>query len=85
MLEIITSNLTVDQRKVSFSMVSPYSELANRDVLTFGAQERDTIRILYSKIVYLDKNTGSAVPKTMNSSQIKAFYDFLCGCAFTLS
>ncbi|MFV0571723.1 MAG: recombinase family protein [Xanthomarina gelatinilytica] len=85
MLEIITSNLTVDQRKVSFSMVSPYSELANRDFLEKCVPFPDTHRKLYGKIVYLDKNTGPVVPKPMNSSQIKAFYDFLCGCASTLS
>ena len=32
LLEIITSNLTINQRKVCFSMVSPYSELANRNI-----------------------------------------------------
>lgn len=33
LLQTITSNLTIDQRKVSFSMVSPYSMLSNRDFL----------------------------------------------------
>ena len=79
LLEIITSNLTVDQRKVSFSMVSPYLELANRDFLSLCALKRDTHRTLYGKIVYTDKKTSSIVPKPMNKEQIKNFYEFLCG------
>jgi len=85
LLEIVTSNLTVSKRKVSFTMVSPYSELANRDILDECALKRDTRRTLYSKIVYMDKNTSSIAPKAMNNEQIKDFYKFLCNCSSTLS
>ncbi|WP_051169817.1 recombinase family protein [Mesoflavibacter zeaxanthinifaciens] len=84
LLEIVTSNLTANQRKLSFTMVSPYRELAFRDTLSSSAPERDGQRILYGKIVYSDKNTSSVVPKPMNKEQIKLFYKFLCGCASTL-
>ncbi len=85
LLEIITSNLTIDRRKVSFTMVSPYSELANRGFLDECALKRDTRRTLYGKIVYTDKNTSPIVPKAMSKEQIKDFYNFLCNCASTLS
>lgn len=85
LIEIITSNLTVNRRKVGFAMVSPYSELANRDLLLLSTLNRDTDRTLYGKIVYTDKNTSSIVPKAMNKEQTTKFYKFLCGCAETLS
>lgn len=84
-LEIITSNLTVDRRKVMFSMVSPYRELAFRDLLTLCALKRTTIRKLPSIIAYMDKNTSPVIPKAMNKVQIKEFYDFLIGCSHELS
>lgn len=85
LLEIITSNLTVDQRKVGFSMVSPYGELANRDIFDSCALKRDTTRTQYSKIVYTDKKTSSIIPKPINTAKIKRFYDFLYRCADALS
>jgi len=85
MLEIITSNLTVDQRKVGFTMVSPYLELSNRGLLVVCPLKRDTQRKQYSKIVYIDKRTSSIIPKAMNKEQIGKFYDFLYRCADTLS
>ncbi|NVK52498.1 MAG: recombinase family protein [Flavobacteriaceae bacterium] len=85
LLKIITSNITVNQRKLSFTMVSPFYELANRDILTLCTPNRDNRRMLYRKIVYTDKNTSSIVPKPMNKEQIKIFYQFLINAASTLS
>ncbi|PHS65774.1 MAG: hypothetical protein COB12_06795 [Flavobacterium sp.] len=85
MLEIITSNLTIDRRKVSFSMVSPFGELANRDVFLSCPHSRDTGRTLYGKIVYLNNNTSSVIPKALNDQQLEKFYQFLMNYATTLS
>ncbi len=54
LLEIITSNLTVSERKLSFTMVSLYAELVNRDILYKCALKRNSHQTLYSKIVFTD-------------------------------
>ena len=85
LLEIITSNLTIDRRKVSFSMVSPFRELANRDIFLACPHKRDTRRTLYRKIVYVDKNTSPVIPKALNDEQLKRFYQFLTKSATKLA
>ena len=45
LLEIITSNLVVREKKVMFTMLSPFYEIANRDMLLSSALNRDTQRI----------------------------------------
>jgi DNA invertase Pin-like site-specific DNA recombinase len=84
-LDIVTSNLTASGKRLSFSMVSPYKELANRDILYKCALTRDTQRKLYSKIVYSDINTSPVIPKPMNKKQLRHFYQFLKDCSETLS
>lgn len=84
MLEIISSNLTIDRRKTLFTMVYPYHELANRDILSFGDPEQESNRTLNRVIVYSDKNTSPIIPKPMNKKQVRSFYNFLKKIASTL-
>ena len=84
-LEIISANLTIKGKSAYFETVSPFRELANRDIFSFGGAERDTHRILYRQIVYTNKNTSPIIPKPMNETQCKEFYNFLFSCSETLS
>lgn len=76
-LEKLTSNLTVMGRSVIFSMLSPFQELANRDLLVSGVDSRDNCRTLTSPIIYTDKNTSGVKPKAMNKAQIEQFLNIL--------
>jgi len=84
-LETITSNLTICGRKAMFSMVSPFRELANRDLLSFGGHDRDTNRTLPRKYIYSDINTSPIIPKPLNRQQLKDFFQFLLIKTQTLS
>lgn len=77
LLEIISSNLTIDGRKAIFTMVSPFFELANRDILSLCDPERDTSRTLPCKIIYADKKTSGITPKPLNKKQLEEFFNFL--------
>ena len=77
LLKIIRLNLTVNFKKLEFTTVSPFYELVNRDVLSFGAPDRDTVQTLPRKIVYSDKNTSGIIPKPLNKKQMENFFDFL--------
>lgn len=84
LLNIVSSNLTIDRKKVMFTMVSPFYELANRDVLFKCALYRDTHRTLTPKIIYSDKNTSPIIPKPLNRKQLKEFFQFLLETATSL-
>ena len=77
LLKIIKLNFTIDRKRVVFSMVSPFYELANRDIVPFGAPSRDTVQTLTPKIIYTDKNTSPIIPKPLNRQQLKQFFNFL--------
>lgn len=85
LIKIITSNLTINRRKAIFSMVSPYSELANRDIFSLCAHKRDMNRELYRKYIYSDINTSPVIPKPLNRKQLKVFYEFLLKISTSLS
>jgi len=76
-LRNITSNLTAKGKGVIFSMLSPYGELANRDLFLKCPHLRDELRTMTLKIIYTDKNTSAVVPKAMNKQQCKEFVDNL--------
>ncbi|MCP4181187.1 MAG: recombinase family protein [bacterium] len=75
----ITSNLIVKGKGVVFTMVSPYSELANRDVFLSSALNQDNHRTMTSKIIYMDKNTSGIQPKSLNKEQTEQFFNILLG------
>lgn len=77
-------NLTINQKKLEFTMVSPFYELANRDIVPLGAHDRDTGQTLPCKIVYSDKNTSAIIPKPLNKKQLEHFFDFLLQIAPSL-
>lgn len=77
MLKNITSNLTARGKEVIFSMLSPYYELANRDILLTCTHVRDSSRTLKSQIIYTDKNTSGIQPKPLNKAQTEQFFNIL--------
>ena len=85
LLKIITSNLTINRRRAIFTMVSPYSELGNRDIFSMCAHSNVTNRKLYRKYIYSDINTSPVIPKPLNRKQLKVFYEFLLKISATLS
>jgi DNA invertase Pin-like site-specific DNA recombinase len=81
----ITSNLTIQGKSVTFKMFTPYEELRNRDILTFGAPQRDNQQTMTSQITYTDKNTSGITPKPLNKKQAEQFVDILFSNISSLS
>jgi len=77
MLKNITSNLTAKEKGVIFSMLSPYHELANRDVFLKCPLVRDRVRTMTSQIIYTDKNTSGIQLKPLNKAQTEQFFNIL--------
>lgn len=77
LIKNITSNLTIQGKSVSFSMLSPYEELRNRDILITSCLTRDTQRTMTSQIIYMDKNTSGITPKPLSKKQAEQFVDIL--------
>lgn len=73
----ITSNVVVIEKKVRFTIPSPYCDIANRDVLVSSGDKQDTNRTLTSQITYTDKNTSGIQPKPLNKEQSKQFINLL--------
>ncbi len=81
----ITSNLTVKDKGVVFTMLSPYYELANRDIFLSSALNQDNHRTMTSQIIYTDKNTSGIQPKPFNKEQTEQFFNILLGNISTLN
>lgn len=77
LVKIIYSNFVVNRKKIVFVPLSPYLEIANRDILLKCAHSRDTSRTLSQKFIYTDKNTSSIIPKPLKGKEIKQFAQLL--------
>ncbi|MBN4046966.1 recombinase family protein [Olleya sp. AH-315-K02] len=77
LLENLTSNLQIDGKRVMFSMVPSFYELANRDVLMFGGDNNTTTLNKACTIVYSDKNTSPIVPTPLDETRCKEFFEHL--------
>jgi DNA invertase Pin-like site-specific DNA recombinase len=75
--KIIYSNFEVNQKKIVFIPLSPYLEIANRDILVKCEHYRDVTRTLGQKFIYTDKNTSSIIPKPLKGKQILQFAQLL--------
>lgn len=76
-LKNITSNLLISGKSIYFSMLSPYQELAFRDIFSKCGDSHDTSRTMTSQISYTDKNTSGIQPKALTKKQMKNFIDYL--------
>ena len=77
LLKILTSNLYAKGKSLMFSMLSPFSEIANRDYLLKCGLNRDIHRTMTSQIIYMDKNTSGIEPIPLSKDQIENFSEFL--------
>lgn len=83
LLKTITSNLSVEGKKLYISMRSPFHEIANRTKLQSSPLERDTPRKKDSKIdnpatfIFSDPNTSAIKEAPLNSFQLKGLFETL--------
>jgi len=84
LLQNISPNLTAIGKGVVFTMLSPYYELANRDILLTSALKRDSIRTKTLQIIYTDKNTSGIQPKPLNKAKTEQFFNLLLANQSTL-
>jgi DNA invertase Pin-like site-specific DNA recombinase len=77
LLELLTSNLQIEGRKLVISMVSAFYSLVNRDVLSFGGDDNTSTLKKECTIVYSDINTSPIIPTPLDNAKCKEFLDFL--------
>ena len=77
LLEIITSNCSVSGRKLSITMVSPFYELANRDVLMKCDLNQTTTLKKASTTVHTDLRTSLVCTKPLKPRFFNAFFALL--------
>lgn len=75
--KIIYSNFVVNRKKIVFIPLSPYLEIANRDILVKCEHSPDLTRTLLHKFIYTDKNTSSIIPKPLKGKEIRQFAEFI--------
>jgi DNA invertase Pin-like site-specific DNA recombinase len=86
-MEIVTSNLQVEGRKLIISMQSPFLELSQRWFLTSGAPERAKLRKTYTKLAcfgnyeptlaYSDINTSPIIGKPLSKESLRCLLDLI--------
>ena len=76
-VENVTSNLSVKGKKLYFTMVSPYLELANRGDLLLCAPNPDTKRIKPLKIFHIDNNVTMLKQKPLKKKELEKLVDIL--------
>ncbi len=77
MVKMMVSNFVINEKRVMISPLSPYSLIANRDILSLGGLERDSSRTLSQPFIYSDKNTSPILPKPLNRQQIQHLFELL--------
>ncbi len=73
LVKMTVSNFTVNEKRVMISPLSPYSLIANRDILLLGGLQRDRPRNISPYMIYSDKNTSPILPKPLNREQMEKF------------
>lgn len=86
-IEIVTSNLQVEGRKLIISMQSPFLELSKRWFLTSGAPQQPKLRKTYTKLsysgnyestlAYSDIHTSPIIGQPLSKKQLKHLLDLV--------
>ena len=76
-IQLVTSNLKVEGRKLTIAMRSPFLELSQRHVLNFGEHNQDTPRIENPTITYSDINTSPIIGKPLSEEKLKVLLDVI--------
>lgn len=71
LVQMVTSNLHVEGKKLMVTMRSPFYEFANRYDLTSGEPEQATSRINPAKFVYSGMETSQLVYPPLSKAQLK--------------
>jgi DNA invertase Pin-like site-specific DNA recombinase len=77
LVKMMVSNFTVNEKRVMILPLSPYSQLANRDILTLCEHNRASSRTMSQPFIYSDKNTSPILPKPLTKDKIKEFGQLL--------
>ena len=84
LVEIVTSNLAISEKRLMISMRSPFLEFAKRSDFLFGAPNQGTHRKMNSicdatshPLVFSDNSTPLALHKPLNREQLKSLLQLL--------
>jgi len=77
LLEMLTSNLQIEGRKLVISLVSAFYSLVNRDVLSFGGDDNTSTLKKECTLIYSDKNTSPIIPTPLENAKCKEFLEHL--------
>jgi len=77
LVEMVTSNLHVEGKKLMITMRSPFYEFANRYDLTFGEPERDAPRTISQEFVSSGMETPQPVRAPLSKENLKQLLDLI--------
>jgi len=77
LIEIATSNLVIEERKLGIAMRTPFFEMSQRYNLPFGAPNHNTHRIDNTKIVYSDIDTPPVVTEPVSEDKLRHLLDLI--------
>lgn len=76
-VQMATSNLVVNCKKLDISMRSPFLELSQRHNLLLGEPGRDAPRKVYTHFCYSEQNTSPIIGEPLNREQLKSLLDLI--------
>lgn len=77
LVEMVTSNLHVEDKKLVFTMRSPFYEFANRYNLTSGEPQRDAPRTISQEFVSSGMETPQPVRAPLSKKNLKQLFDLI--------
>jgi hypothetical protein len=91
LIDLVTSNLVVEGKKLTITMKSPFQELSDRWFLTSGAPIHDTHRIKHTTFVesnksvtYSEENTSAVIGPPLSRERLKQLLDLIIDVVSTL-
>jgi site-specific DNA recombinase len=83
-VQIITSNLVVEGKKLMISMRSPFAEMANRHFSISGAPQQDARRKEYTAFCYIEQNTSPIIGPLLSKEALKELFEQILAACQTL-
>lgn len=77
MLKIITSNLYLEGKNIVFTMLSPFYELANRQIFALGGDDRDRPRTNIDNSICLNLNSIPVKPQPLDKAGCERFINYI--------
>jgi DNA invertase Pin-like site-specific DNA recombinase len=85
LLNSVTSNFNFDGKKLEISMVSPFTEIAQRDNLLFGAPDRTTPRTKRDVFVDFGIHSESIIRDPLSKDKLRQLFDLILEQVATLA